>query len=254
MPHEGGQRFAADSVAGRDDAPGSAEGCRTTRRPARRQEGRGPARPARPQGPGAAGSSSPSWPTSADGSTRDVTRLTVFSSSDPPSPTCRQRPGRVQAGRRGRHPVPLPRRAGVGPAHLPGAARGLRLDEPAGGELRRQARLRQAEDAEHPAVATCAPTQEFVRRAYLDLCGILPTPDEVEPVPRRQAPRTSATKLIDALLERPEYADFWALKWSDVLRCNRKTIQVKGTHVFQHWLRDHIAAEHAASTRSSASC
>ena len=48
-------------------------------------------------------------------------------------------------------------------------------------------------------------------------------------------------KGIDALLERPEYADFWTLKWSDVFRSNRKTIQVKGTHVFQHWLREHVA-------------
>src|SRR5262249_43953856 len=41
-------------------------------------------------------------------------------------------------------------------------------------------------------------------------------------------------------LERPEYADFWTLKWSDVLRSNRKTIQEKGIHVYQEWLRDQI--------------
>ena len=42
------------------------------------------------------------------------------------------------------------------------------------------------------------------------------------------------------MLDRAEYADFWTLKWSDVLRSNRKTIQLKGTHVYQHWLRNHI--------------
>src|SRR5262249_231757 len=47
-------------------------------------------------------------------------------------------------------------------------------------------------------------------------------------------------KLIDVLLERPEYSDFWTLKWSDVLRSSRKAIQIKGIYVFQQWLRHHI--------------
>lgn len=81
---------------------------------------------------------------------------------------------------------------------------------------------------------------EFVRRAFLDLCGILPTPQEA----RAFLADTSSTKrarLIDQLLERPEFADFWAYKWLDVLRSNRLTIQIKGSHVYRHWLRDHIA-------------
>jgi hypothetical protein len=81
---------------------------------------------------------------------------------------------------------------------------------------------------------------EFIRRAYLDLCGLLPTADEAVKFLADKSSDKRA-KLIDALLERPEYADFWALKWSDVLRSNRKTIQVKGIHAFQLWLRDHVA-------------
>jgi hypothetical protein len=81
--------------------------------------------------------------------------------------------------------------------------------------------------------------QEFIRRVYLDLCGILPPAVDTlaflaNPDPNKRA------RLIDALLERPEYADFWTLKWSDVLRSNRKAIQVKGIHVFQKWIRSHI--------------
>lgn len=82
--------------------------------------------------------------------------------------------------------------------------------------------------------------QEFVRRAYLDICGILPTADEVRAFLASQE-KDKRAKLIDQLLERPEFADFWTLKWADVLRSNRKTIQVKGIHVYQHWLRDHFA-------------
>lgn len=81
--------------------------------------------------------------------------------------------------------------------------------------------------------------QEYIRRAYLDLGGILPTGDEVKAFLADKAP-DKRTKLIDALLEKPEYADFWTLKWSDVFRSSRKTIQVKGIHVFQQWLRHHL--------------
>ena len=81
---------------------------------------------------------------------------------------------------------------------------------------------------------------EYVRRLYLDLCGTLPTPAESTAFLADAAPDKRA-KLIDVLMDRPEFADFWALKWSDVLRSNRKTIQVKGVHAFQLWLRDHVA-------------
>jgi hypothetical protein len=81
--------------------------------------------------------------------------------------------------------------------------------------------------------------QEFVRRAYLDVCGILPTPAEVQKFLTDQD-ANKRSRLVDELLERPEYADFWTLKWSDVLRSSRKAVQIKGTFVFQQWLRDHL--------------
>jgi hypothetical protein len=81
--------------------------------------------------------------------------------------------------------------------------------------------------------------QEFIRRAYLDLCGMLPPSKDVRDFLADNSSNKRA-KLIDTLLERPEYADFWTLKWSDVFRSSRKSIQIKGTHVFQHWLREHI--------------
>lgn len=80
---------------------------------------------------------------------------------------------------------------------------------------------------------------DFARRAYLDLCGIIPTAEEVKAFLADKSPEKRA-RLVDTLLERPEYADFWTLKWSDVLRSNRKTIQVKGTQVFQQWIHDQV--------------
>ena len=48
-------------------------------------------------------------------------------------------------------------------------------------------------------------------------------------------------KLIDRLLERPEFADFWALKWSDLLRNEEKTLDRKGVQNFHAWIRGSIA-------------
>lgn len=81
--------------------------------------------------------------------------------------------------------------------------------------------------------------EEFLRRAYLDLCGVLPSPDEVKAFQKNNDPQKRA-KLIDSLLDRPEYADFWTLKWSDVFRSTRKTIQLKGTHTFRKWIFNHV--------------
>lgn len=76
----------------------------------------------------------------------------------------------------------------------------------------------------------------FVRRVFLDLLGVLPTADEA----RRFATDENSNKralLIDALLERPEFADFWALKWSDLLRNEEKTLDWKGVQNLHEWIR-----------------
>lgn len=76
----------------------------------------------------------------------------------------------------------------------------------------------------------------FLRRAYLDLLGILPTSTEA----RRFIADESSNKraaLIDTLLERPEFADFWALKWSDLLRNEEKTLDWKGVQNLHEWIR-----------------
>jgi hypothetical protein len=81
---------------------------------------------------------------------------------------------------------------------------------------------------------------QFMRRAYLDLLGILPTAQEA----RDFAADTSdgkRAKLVDALLDRSEYADFWALKWSDLLRNEERSLDRKGVQAFHHWIRQSVA-------------
>ena len=85
----------------------------------------------------------------------------------------------------------------------------------------------------------------FIRRVTLDICGTLPTVDEV----RQYLADSRADKrerLIDRLLERPEYASYFALKWADILQ-NRGSgygtrNQRAGTMLFSAWIRDSIVA------------
>lgn len=82
----------------------------------------------------------------------------------------------------------------------------------------------------------------FLRRAYLDCIGRLPSPDETRSFLADRRPE-KRSRLIDGLLDRPEFADFWALKWADLLRNEEKTMGAKGVWTFQRWLRDQIAAD-----------
>lgn len=82
--------------------------------------------------------------------------------------------------------------------------------------------------------------EEFLRRAHLDLIGVLPTAEEARKfLASRDANKRA--KLVDELLERPEYADFWGLYWSDRLSNSRQFLYEKGTFFFQQWLREAMA-------------
>jgi len=80
----------------------------------------------------------------------------------------------------------------------------------------------------------------FVRRAYLDLLGIVPTVEEARAFTSEKAPDKRA-RLVDRLLVRPEFAEAWALKWADVLKVEGRTLDDKGLKVFHGWIRDAIA-------------
>ena len=81
----------------------------------------------------------------------------------------------------------------------------------------------------------------FYRRAYLDVIGRLPTPAETRAFLNDRDPEKRA-KLIDTLLARPEYADFWANKWTDLLRPNPYHVGMKATYNLDQWLRKSFRA------------
>ncbi|MEX0676861.1 MAG: DUF1549 and DUF1553 domain-containing protein [Pirellulales bacterium] len=76
----------------------------------------------------------------------------------------------------------------------------------------------------------------FLRRAYLDVIGRLPSPAEAREFLKSDAP-TKREELVDALLARPEYADYWANKWADLLRPNPYHVGIKPTMAFDAWIR-----------------
>ncbi len=84
----------------------------------------------------------------------------------------------------------------------------------------------------------------FIRRVTIDICGSLPTPGEIKAylADNRSDKRS---RLIDRLLDRSEYASYFALKWADILQ-NRgagysTSKQRSGTALFASWIRDSIA-------------
>ncbi len=78
--------------------------------------------------------------------------------------------------------------------------------------------------------------EEFLRRVYLDAIGTLPAPEEIRAF-LADASADKRSKVIDRVLDRPEFVDFWALKWGDLLRNNRNVLQEKGMWSFHNWIR-----------------
>ncbi|MCA9176147.1 MAG: DUF1553 domain-containing protein [Planctomycetales bacterium] len=80
----------------------------------------------------------------------------------------------------------------------------------------------------------------FLRRVYLDTIGRLPTVAEARAFLDDDA-TDKRDRLIDALLERPEYATFWAMKWADILRVDKAIVSPQGAVGMTRWLRRQFA-------------
>ncbi|HUI42301.1 MAG TPA: DUF1549 domain-containing protein [Terriglobia bacterium] len=81
----------------------------------------------------------------------------------------------------------------------------------------------------------------FIRRAYLDAAGILPTPAEVEQFLNDPAP-DKRVRLIDALMKRPEFVDYWTYKWSDLLLVSSNKLSDDEMWSYYRWIRAGVAA------------
>ena len=82
----------------------------------------------------------------------------------------------------------------------------------------------------------------FVRRVYLDVIGTLPTADEARQFLADRNPKKRRA-LVDRLLERKEFADYWAMKWSDLLRIKAEfpiNLWPNAAQAYHRWIRTAI--------------
>ncbi|MEO7318427.1 MAG: DUF1549 and DUF1553 domain-containing protein [Chthoniobacteraceae bacterium] len=78
---------------------------------------------------------------------------------------------------------------------------------------------------------------EFIRRAFLDTCGILPTAEET----RAFLADPQRDRLIDSLFARPEFVDYWTYKWSDLLLVSSRKLRPSAMWAYYKFVRDNVA-------------
>ncbi len=180
--------------------------------------------------------------TYSDGADRDVTALAVFISNNDFAATVSEAGvitaahcgealvmARFDALTVGTQVIIVPADAPVDAEPMAGANY---IDEHINGKLRKM-RIRPSE--------LCS-DEEFLRRLYVDMTGLLPTLEEYErffasPVDGRRA------ALIDELMQRKEFTELWVMKWAERLQI-RSTIEVsyKAMLLYYNWLSERIAA------------
>ncbi|MFL5339009.1 MAG: DUF1549 domain-containing protein [Gemmataceae bacterium] len=177
----------------------------------------------------------------SDGTDRDVTSLALFLSSNDNSAKVTP-DGVVTAGERGEAFI-MARFAtftiGVPFVVLP---KGLKFDFPKVPEKNYidtmvNAKLKKL----RIAPSEICTDEVFLRRAYLDVCGILPTAEEYQRFMASAAPNKREL-LVDELLGRKEFVELWVLKWAELLQIkSSQQVSYKAMLLYYNWLQDKIA-------------
>lgn len=81
--------------------------------------------------------------------------------------------------------------------------------------------------------------EEFIRRAFIDTIGVLPTPEETRGFLADKSP-SKRDALTEALLKRPEFIDYWSYKWSDLLLVNSNKLPVTQMWSYYQWIRRNV--------------
>ena len=180
--------------------------------------------------------------TYTNGATEDLTRKVQYSPNDesvvsvnPAGEIMARRPGETAVMVRTLGKAVAARIAVIGNAPLenyPEPARNNFIDELVFAKLRRL----------NIVPSDRSSDGEFLRRVYLDTIGLPPTLAETREFLESTDPRKRAA-LIDRLLERPEYAEVWATRFSDLFRVGLLDQGHKGGRLMYTWLRNAIAAD-----------
>lgn len=85
--------------------------------------------------------------------------------------------------------------------------------------------------------------EEYLRRVYLDLTGLPPSPDEVRAfVADTHPPREKRDAIVDKLIGTPDFVEHWTNKWCDLLEVNSKYLAKEGADAFRAWIRSQVEA------------
>ena len=178
----------------------------------------------------------------ADGTRRDVSGLASFRSTDP-SVVAIDASGLARVDGFGEAAIVVQclRQSAVARVVVPSDLPFAYPDVPAGGRIDELV-FAKLKLLGIPPADLCSDL-EFLRRASLDVIGTLPTPEEVRAFAADRNP-AKRSLTIDRLLERPEFAQFWAIKWGDLLRIKSEypvNVWPKAVHAYHRWLRTRIA-------------
>ena len=239
VPHEGGPRFSVDSTEYRILRTWIADGCRDDSPPRLKQLVVEPTSKILFEPADRVKITAKAH--FADKSVRDVTHLVVFEpttagtvSIAPDGTVTRQRSGELNVVVRY-----LDRQVAVTLAFLPARENFNWTDVPSTNPVDRHLFPQWKSLRLTPSAISDDAT--FIRRLYLDVLGILPTADEARTFLDDQR-ADKRDRLIDIVLARPEFADYWAQKWGDLLRNEEKSLDRKGVRVFHQWIREAIAS------------
>jgi hypothetical protein len=180
----------------------------------------------------------------SDGSVEDVTRRTQYESNDPDIATVSESGVVNTLSMTGQSAV-MARFSGqvtVFRAVVPRPGEAVKFDFPARTVVDNAAAKKWRELNIAPS-ELCS-DEVFIRRVYLDITGTLPSPAEVTAFAADKDAK-KREKLVDKLLDTPEYAYFFANKWADILRVKRRNQQNRayGTFAFHTWIREAVAAD-----------
>ncbi|HEY3900764.1 MAG TPA: DUF1549 and DUF1553 domain-containing protein, partial [Chthoniobacter sp.] len=175
----------------------------------------------------------------ADGSTRDVTRFAVYEPNNEIAKVSVD--GDVARDKSGETTILvryLEKQVAVPIAFIPARPDFVWSDPPANNYIDelvyQKLRLLRMNPSDLCSDAT------YIRRASLDLLGLVPDAESARAFIADKDP-DKRTKLVGRLLQRPEYADFWALKWADLLKIEQRQLDYDGMRVFHDWIRESIA-------------
>ena len=182
----------------------------------------------------------------SDGTDRDVTTLTAFSSSNDNSVGIDKTTGMAASGERGEafllgrfHTFTEGSQAIV----VPAKSDYRRPEFPAFNYI--DGHVATKLDKLRIIPSGLASDEAYLRRAHLDIVGLPPTPEEREKFLADTRP-DKHSRLVDELLERPEFTEMWVMKWAELLqirtvRQGNNQVSYKAALNYHGWLRERIA-------------